>query len=121
MEVLMRHRWPGNVRELQHVIQRAVILSHGSSLQLPLLDARARTPRTVSAAGSFDDAARQHILEVLRETNGVVAGARGAAVRLGLKRTTLLSKMERLGIGPEDVRASLGPRAEEQPARSLAM
>jgi formate hydrogenlyase transcriptional activator len=121
MEALVRHPWPGNVRELQHCVQRAVILSHGPSLELPPIGTRARTPRKVSALHTFEDAARQHILEVLRQTNGVVAGASGAAVRLGLKRTTLLSKMERLGIGPEDVRASRRPGAAEYAPSALAM
>src|SRR6266478_2264984 len=94
MEMLLRHPWPGNVRELQHVLQRAVILSHGGSLQLPPLEAPAKTTRTPAPqAETFDDAVREHIVEVLRQTNGLVAGPRGAAVRLGLKRTTLMSKM----------------------------
>ena len=62
---------------------------------------KARTP--APQAETFDDIMRDHILEVLRETNGVVAGPRGAAARLGLKRSTLLSKMEKLGIGAGDV------------------
>jgi formate hydrogenlyase transcriptional activator len=104
MEMLLRHPWPGNIRELQHVLQRAVILSHGGILQLPPLEAPAKTTRTPAPhAETFDDAVRGHIVEVLRETNGIVAGPRGAAVRLGLKRTTLLSKMLKLGITPADV------------------
>ena len=101
METLVRHPWPGNIRELQHVLHRAVILSHGGSLQVPPLEAPAKTTRTPAPhAETFDDAVREHIVEVLRETNGVVAGPRCAAVRLGLKRTTLLSKMQKLGITP---------------------
>jgi len=104
MEMLLRHPWPGNIRELQHVLQRAVILSHGGSLQLPPLEAPAKTTRTPAPqVETFDDAVREHIVEVLRQTNGVVAGPRGAAARLGLKRTTLLSKMQKLGITPADV------------------
>ena len=96
METLVRHPWPGNIRELQHVLHRAVILSQGGSLQLPPLEAPVRMTRTLPPhVETFDDAVREHIVEVLRETNGVVAGPRGAAVRLGLKRTTLLSKMQR--------------------------
>jgi len=111
METLVRHPWPGNIRELQHVLHRAVILSHGGSLQLPPLEAPAKMTRTPAPqAETFDDAVREHIVEVLRETNGVVAGPRGAAARLGLKRTTLLSKMEKLGIIPADfVSALLAP------------
>jgi formate hydrogenlyase transcriptional activator len=104
METLLRHPWPGNIRELQHVLQRAVILSHGGSLQLPPLEAPAKTTKpSAPHVETFDDAVREHIVEVLRETNGVVAGPRGAAVRLGLKRTTLLSKMQKLGISPANV------------------
>jgi len=121
METLVHHPWPGNVRELQHVIQRAVILSHGGSLQLPPLEAPVKTARTpVPQGATLADAAREHIVEVLRETNGIVAGPRGAAARLGLKRTTLLSKMEKLGITPADVVATL--RAPfVQPAGSMAV
>jgi len=98
----VRYPWPGNVRELQHVLHRAVIVSQGLSLELPPLavkTARPSAPRTET----YDDALREHIVNVLRETNGIVAGPRGAAVRLGLKRTTLLSKMQKLGITPDRV------------------
>jgi formate hydrogenlyase transcriptional activator len=121
METLAYHPWPGNVRELQHVIQRAVILSQGGSLQLPPLETPVKTVRTSAPHGAtLADAAREHIVEVLRETNGIVAGPRGAAARLGLKRTTLLSKMEKLGITPAEVIAALrAPFA--QPVGSMAM
>ena len=100
----VRYPWPGNVRELQHVVERAVILSDGGTLELPSLTVR--TARTPAANGPrLDDTMREHILEVLRATNGVVSGPEGAAVRLGLKRTTLLGKMEKLGITPADVRS----------------
>ena len=104
IETLVRHPWPGNVRELQHVLHRAVILSHGGTLELPPLDAPVRiTQQPTPNVVRFDDVLREHILEVLGKTNGVVAGPRGAAVRLGLKRSTLLSKMRKLGISPADV------------------
>ena len=104
METLVRHPWPGNVRELKHVLHRAVILSQGPSLQLPPSHVPVRTawPRAARSE-RFDDAVRQHILEVLRETNGIVAGPRGAAARLGLKRSTLVSRMKKLGITTADV------------------
>jgi len=102
METLVHYPWPGNVRELQHVLQRAVILSHGGRLELPPLAVKTTRP-PVPGAKTYDDALREHIGEVLRETNGIVAGPRGAAVRLGLKRTTLLSKMQKLGITPDQV------------------
>ena len=121
METLVRHPWPGNVRELQHVIHRGVILSRGDTLQLPPLDVPAKPARTAAPHGEkFEDAVREHILEVLRETNGVVAGPRGAAVRLGLKRTTLLSKMEKLGITPADV-SPTARFAGATPLRSMAV
>ena len=104
MEQLVRHPWPGNVRELQHVIQRAMILSPGGGLQLPPLESPVKTVRAPAPhAETFEDAAREHIIEVLRLTSGVVGGPLGAATRLGLKRTTLLSKMEKLGITAADV------------------
>jgi len=122
MEKLVRHPWPGNVRELQHVLHRAVILSHGGSLLLPPLEAPGTlAARTATSAERFEDAVRGHILEVLRETNGVVAGPRGAAVRLGLKRTTLLSKMEKLGISPADVAAAPPRFPITQSPRSIAV
>jgi formate hydrogenlyase transcriptional activator len=101
IDALVRYPWPGNVRELQHVLHRAVILSHGGSLELPPLAVKAARPP--ARAETYEDALREHIIEVLRETNGIVAGPRGAAVRLGLKRTTLLSKMQKLGITPDRV------------------
>ena len=102
MEALVHHPWPGNIRELQNAIQRAVILSDGAILQLPPLDSGMPASTLPSRATTFDDAARQHILDVLRDTRGIVAGPRGAAARLGLKRTTLLSRMQKLGIRPRD-------------------
>lgn len=99
---LSRMPWPGNVRELENVIERAVLLSRGSVLDLQLpeikypLSAASATP--APAPMLHDDDEREHIIQVLKETNGVVAGPRGAAQRLGLKRTTLLSRMKKLGI-----------------------
>ena len=101
MEALVRYPWPGNVRELQNVIERAVILSPGPSLQVPLGDlqpapAQAQVP--AAAPGTLADAERDHILGVLRETGWVLGGPNGAAARLGMKRSTLQSKMKKLGI-----------------------
>ena len=89
--------WPGNVRELENVIERAVLLTRGSVLQLslPEIAVAPTTPVAIAADGEEES---QLILRVLRETNGVIAGPKGAAQRLGLKRTTLLSRMKRLGI-----------------------
>src|SRR5206468_1701797 len=99
MAALCRYSWPGNIRELQNFIERAVILTRGSVLQIQikeLLPSSAPTGSTV--AGTLEDVERQSILEALRETGAVIGGQQGAAARLGLKRTTLLSKMQRLGI-----------------------
>jgi formate hydrogenlyase transcriptional activator len=121
IETLVRYPWPGNVRELQHVLHRAVILSHGGSLELPRLDAPVKILRTAPPyAETYDDAVREHIVDVLRETNGMVAGPRGAAVRLGLKRTTLLSRMKKLGISAAGVVAA-PPRLPIPQARSIAV
>ena len=98
MAALCRHSWPGNIRELQNFIERAVILTPGSILQIQISELQRSTPITSTTANTLEDVEREHILQTLRETGGVVGGRHGAATRLGLKRTTLLSKMERLGI-----------------------
>jgi len=97
LRILSGMEWPGNVRELENVIERAVLLTRGSVLQLslPEIAVAATTPVAVAQDGEEET---QLILRVLRETNGVIAGPKGAAQRLGLKRTTLLSRMKRLGI-----------------------
>ena len=98
MEAIARYSWPGNIRELQNFIERAVILSPGKVLRAPL----GELERTAAAASTnlttLEEAERSHILKVLGETNGVVGGRNGAAQRLGLKRTTLIYKMQKLGI-----------------------
>ena len=100
--VLQEWSWPGNVRELQNVIERAVIVS-GASLVLPLQDIQPKARLSVVKAKplpmpTFQDAERETILRALRESGGVIAGPAGAAARLGLQRTTLQSKMRKLGI-----------------------
>jgi len=96
LEALRSHNWPGNIRELQNVIERAVVETRGSVLQLPSLG----TPSNPapSSARTLAEVERQHILATLNETNWVLGGWNGAAARLGLSRTTLISKMQRLGI-----------------------
>ena len=103
MEALVRHSWPGNVRELQNLIERSVILSTGAVLRglLPKLDQT--TPDTsnwskTSSPVTFLEGQISHILQTLQETKGVIGGRNGAAVRLGLARTTLIHRMKRLGI-----------------------
>jgi formate hydrogenlyase transcriptional activator len=99
MDLLCRWPWPGNVRELQNVIERAVILSRGPVLTVPRTEIETAAPAPArSAAVTLEDAEREHILRALAETNWVIGGTRGAAARLGLKRTSLVSTMRRLHI-----------------------
>ena len=98
MEGLMRYDWPGNIRELQNFIERAVILSQTKTLAAPIVElARAREIPSVAPV-TLEEAEREHILQALRETQGVLGGSSGAANRLGMPRTTLIYKMRRLGI-----------------------
>jgi formate hydrogenlyase transcriptional activator len=98
MAALTRYAWPGNVRELQNAIERAVILSHDGVLRPVLPTWQQPLPRSPAKASTLADVQRDYILRVLRDTSWVVGGPHGAAVRLGLKRTTLLTRMERLCI-----------------------
>jgi formate hydrogenlyase transcriptional activator len=101
MDALVRYPWPGNVRELQNVIERAVILSPGPSLQVPpgdLQPAATQAATPAAAAVTLADAEREHILSALHESGGVAGGPNGAAARLGMKRSTLYKKMKKLGI-----------------------
>jgi len=102
MEALNHYPWPGNVRELQNYIERAVILSPGPVLQAPLGELKRsadRVPvRTNPLASSLAETEREHILQALQQTHWIIGGPKGAAARLGVRRTTLYSKMERLGI-----------------------
>jgi formate hydrogenlyase transcriptional activator len=111
MSVLVKYPWPGNIRELQNVIERAVILSNGPVLKVPSADLRAaeavqttasevvrstlgnRNMRTV-----LDEAERQQVLAALEQANWIIAGPKGAAALLGMKRSTLQSRMYKLGI-----------------------
>jgi formate hydrogenlyase transcriptional activator len=98
MEALTRYHWPGNVRELENLIERAVILSRGPTLHVPLPGDRLPGEAPAAAPVTLVAAEREHILRTLRETNWVIAGPSGAAARLGIKRTTLQSRMTKLGI-----------------------
>ena len=99
VEVLKAHDWPGNIRELQNFIERAVVLSSGPVLRPKLTELRSMTrqPKESSAA-TLAEASREHIIEVLKQTRGMIGGRDGAAERLGLPRTTLIYKMRKLGI-----------------------
>jgi len=104
MEVLVQYDWPGNVRELQNFIERSVIVTNGLRLtprasELEFMRSRFNVSRgAVTDRMSLSDAERSHILSILAQTNWVVGGKHGAAAQLGLPRTTLLSRMEKLGI-----------------------
>ena len=102
MEALTNWNWPGNVRELENLMERAVILTRGSVLHVPLAELRnggeTAAPAMTGALTTLEEAEREHILRALRESKWVVGGPAGAAARLGLKRTTLQSRMQKLGI-----------------------
>ena len=115
MTMLVEYPWPGNVRELQNVIERAVIVTKGSVLNVPGDDLRLSNATSISVAPNvissatpngapgnmrtiLDDTERKQILSALDQTNWIVAGPNGAAVRLGMKRSTLQSRMQKLGI-----------------------
>jgi len=118
MEALVNHGWPGNVRELQNVVERSVVVSTGTTLALSRptetkqIDSRPASP-------TLAEAERELILQVLQNTHWVLGGPHGAAVRLGVKRTTLLYKMRRLGIGrPPEETAPEKEAAEKVPSRN---
>src|SRR3984957_5093641 len=123
-----RHFWPGNVRELQNFIERSVILSNGPVLNGSLSNLTyASKP---SAPVTLEEAERSHILQTLQQTEGVVGGPNGAAVRLGLCRTTLISRMKRLSISLEKISVAVpavasvltseGPTSRTPPLRAVA-
>ena len=99
MDVLASHCWPGNIRELQNFIERSVILTTGNTLRPPLSGlkqpAQAGPPEQPV---TLEDTERDLICRTLKQTNGIIAGSRGAAAILGVKRTTLYSRMQKLGI-----------------------
>jgi formate hydrogenlyase transcriptional activator len=102
MDALVRYTWPGNIREMQNVIERAVILSRGPELEISLSEfkrqEKAHSANSPSSLSTLEEAEREHILRVLGETNWMIGGPAGAALKLGMKRTTLQSKMRKLGI-----------------------
>src|SRR5216684_2724828 len=102
MKKLTRWRWPGNIRELENLIERAVILTRGSALEVPVSDLGNGSAEK-AVARMPESSERDQVLHILKETRGRVGGADGAAVRMGLKRTTLISRMKKLGIDPRAV------------------
>jgi len=110
MEALVRYHWPGNIRELQNVIERAVILSKGSMLNVSLAGLESDAPRATHAPAKSTQSEHKNLQDVLNNTeqneilraleasNGIIAGPSGAAARLGVKRSTLQLRMQKLGI-----------------------
>ena len=121
MAALSRYSWPGNVRELQNLIERAVIMMPGNILQVPAHDLQPANPASATApAETLEDVERHRILEALEESGSVIGGQHGAAARLGLKRTTLLSKMQKLGITRKTNFTPMSLKAEaKKPLRPL--
>jgi formate hydrogenlyase transcriptional activator len=101
MNALARWEWPGNVRELENFIERSVILSEGTILNVPLSELRP-VYGGVRNDTTLESLEREHIVRVLHETGGVISGLHGAAARLGMKRTTLQSRMQKMGISRRD-------------------
>jgi DNA-binding NtrC family response regulator len=100
LEHLRHYHWPGNVRELQNVIERAVILSPGPLLEIPLLSSTTNLPGQPPAElQTLETMEREHIQRTLSQTAGVISGPKGAAAILGMNANTLRSRMLKLGIG----------------------
>lgn len=98
MDAMVNHAWPGNVRELQNVVERAVILSEDGVLRISPLESVAAPLSPQFSNGTLSELQREHIIKMLEETNWVIGGSKGAAARLGVPRTTLISKMQKLGV-----------------------
>jgi formate hydrogenlyase transcriptional activator len=119
MGILTNHYWPGNIRELQNFIERSVIVTQGRVLSPRITELRLLTQTAASAPiQTLSEAERAHIVSILEETNWVVGGRDGAAARLGLPRTTLISRMQKLGISSKPARLSLVPLDHETLAQS---
>src|SRR6266478_3848877 len=98
MEALVSHFWPGNIRELQNFIERSVILSFGNVLRPPLANLKAAAETKSVEAITLEEAERNHIRKILKHTRWIVSGPSGAAARLGIKRSKLYFRMQKLGI-----------------------
>ena len=98
MDALCKWTWPGNIREMENFIERAVILSSGPVLNVPVDELKDAAMVGYEGNGTLESAERDHIARILRESGGVLSGPHGAAAKLGLKRTTLQGKMRKLGI-----------------------
>jgi transcriptional regulator with GAF, ATPase, and Fis domain len=102
MRALTRWDWPGNIRELENFIERAVILTNGPVLRAPLGELESVDEAILAESTTLEATDKEHILRVLRQTKGRIAGPNGAAAKLGLVRTTLNSKIKKLGIDRKD-------------------
>jgi len=102
MRKLSSWHWPGNIRELENFIERSVILTHGTALQAPIAELT-NNGKTTPVSGTREANERDEIVRILKTTNGRVAGLDGAAARMGLKRTTLIARMKKLGVDPRRV------------------
>ena len=98
METLVNYSWPGNIRELRNIVERSVILTSGKRLTIPKDDLHESRKPVLAPVVTMDDAERRHILDALDASNWVVGGPTGAAALLGMKRSTLQSRMRKLGI-----------------------
>jgi transcriptional regulator of acetoin/glycerol metabolism len=107
MAAIEGNSWPGNIRELQNFIERSVILTRGAELRAPIAELTEPELRD-NDIRTLEDANRAHIKATLRKTNWVVGGLNGAAARLGMHRTTLISRMRKLGISRAAVEPGVG-------------
>ena len=117
MSALISHQWPGNIRELQNFIERSVILTAGPVLRSPLAELKHSPAAESMGAITLEEAERDHILKTLAHTKGVVAGPNGAAARLGMKRSTLYFRMQKLGIS----RSNLNPLPTHEKSQYLGI
>jgi formate hydrogenlyase transcriptional activator len=121
MTAIEKYSWPGNIRELQNFIERSVILTRGAELQAPIAELTKSEPQ-VDDIRTLEDANRAHIKAMLGETNWVVGGPNGAAARLGMHRTTLIARMQKLGISRETTERSTAlPESYTNVQQSLPM
>ena len=120
MRALCAYSWPGNIRELENVLERALILSDGSTLATDPMFLEGRLDSEAASAGSLAEVERQYIIDVLQQCGWKVAGRGNAADRLGLNRSTLLSRMKKLGITRDDHDDRVRRRPEGEPLRHRA-
>jgi formate hydrogenlyase transcriptional activator len=115
MSALNSYQWPGNIRELQNLVERAVILSEDGVLPNPLPRAGTQPIAVPAPATTLKESERSLILQTLEEVRWVIGGPRGAAAKLGLKRTTLIHKMRKLGIARSSLQIPDSMSPAEQP------